>query len=100
MAVNDRRKSANGEWVDETTLDVTLWVNRRGGKRVLDQGFSNTVEGRLKLDTWETKAKNAELRVVVTECRCLGRAAGGGGGNRPQRRSTTLRRADNPARAA
>jgi len=26
MAVNDRRKNANGEWVDETTfVDVTLW---------------------------------------------------------------------------
>ena len=26
LAVNDRRKSANGEWVDETTfVDVTLW---------------------------------------------------------------------------
>ena len=26
MAVNDRRKTASGEWVDETTfVDVTLW---------------------------------------------------------------------------
>ena len=27
LAVNDRRKNANGEWVDETTfVDVTLWA--------------------------------------------------------------------------
>ena len=29
MAVNDRRKNQNGDWVDETTfVDVTFWSHR------------------------------------------------------------------------
>ena len=56
LAVNDRRKNASGEWVDETTfVDVTLWGRTAElAGEYLGKGSPLLVEGRLKLDTWET----------------------------------------------
>ncbi|HBV64766.1 MAG TPA: single-stranded DNA-binding protein [Rhodopirellula sp.] len=90
MAVNDRRKSATGEWVDETTfVDVTLWGRTAEvASEYLSKGSPILVEGRLKLDTWETEGqKRSKLRVVCDRMQMLGGGSpgGGGGGNRPQR---------------
>jgi single-strand DNA-binding protein len=84
MAVNDRRKSASGEWVDETTfVDVTLWGRTAEvASEYLSKGSPILVEGRLKLDTWETDGqKRSKLRVVCDRMQMLG---GGGGGGRPR----------------
>ncbi len=102
MAVNDRRKSANGEWVDETTfVDVTLWGRTAEvASEYLTKGSPILVEGRLKLDTWETEGqKRSKLRVVCDRMQMLGGgAAGGGGGNRPPRQVNDAPvRADNPS---
>ena len=102
MAVNDRRKSANGEWVDETTfVDVTLWGRTAEvASEYLTKGSPILVEGRLKLDTWETEGqKRSKLRVVCDRMQMLGGgAAGGGGGNRPPRQVNDAPvRADNQA---
>ena len=67
LAVNDRRKSASGEWVDETTfVDVTLWGRTAEvASEYLSKGSPVLVEGRLKLDTWETDGqKRSKLRVT------------------------------------
>ncbi len=83
MAVNDRRKSASGEWVDETTfVDVTLWGRTAEvASEYLGKGSPILVEGRLKLDTWETDGqKRSKLRVVCDRMQMLGGAGGGGGG--------------------
>src|SRR5687768_13079011 len=92
MAVNDRRKSANGEWVEETTfVDVTLWGRTAEvASEYLSKGSSVLIEGRLKLDTWEKDGKkNYKLRVVGERMQMLGGkgggAGGGGGPNRPAR---------------
>ncbi len=89
MAVNDRRKSATGEWVDETTfVDVTLWGRTAEvASEYLSKGSPILVEGRLKLDTWETEGqKRSKLRVVCDRMQMLGGGSpGGGGGSRPQR---------------
>lgn len=80
LAVNDRRKSASGEWVDETTfVDVTLWGRTAEvASEYLGKGSPILVEGRLKLDTWETDGqKRSKLRVVCDRMQMLG---GGGGG--------------------
>jgi single-strand DNA-binding protein len=55
LAVNDRRKNQNGEWVDETTfVDVTFWGRTAEvAAEYLSKGSPVFVEGRLKLDTWE-----------------------------------------------
>lgn len=87
LAVNDRRKSQTGEWIEETTfVDVTLWARTAEvASEYLSKGSSILVEGRLKLDTWETDGqKRSKLRVVGERMQMLGgRGGGGGGGNRP-----------------
>ena len=89
MAVNDRRKSATGEWIDETTfVDVTLWGRTAEvASEYLGKGSPILIEGRLKLDTWETDGqKRSKLRVVCDRMQMLsgGGGGGGGGGNRPR----------------
>jgi single-strand DNA-binding protein len=82
LAVNDRRKTASGEWVEETTfVDVTLWGRTAeiAGEYVT-KGSPLLIEGRLKLDTWEKDGKkNSKLRVVCDRMQLLGSRGGSGG---------------------
>lgn len=83
MAINDRRKNASGEWVEETTfVDVTLWGrNAEVASEYLSKGSPVLIEGRLKLDTWEKDGqKNSKLRVVGEKLQLLSSRGGGGGG--------------------
>ena len=86
LAVNDRRKNAQGEWVEETTfVDVTLWGRTAEvASEYLSKGSGIFIEGRLKLDSWEDKQsgqKRSKLRVVGERMQMLGgKGAGGGGG--------------------
>lgn len=83
LAVNDRRKNAQGEWVEETTfVDVTLWGRTAevAGEYV-SKGSPLLIEGRLKLDQWEKDGKkNSKLRVVCDRMQLLGGRGGEGGG--------------------
>jgi len=83
LAVNDRRKNQNGEWVDETTfVDVTLWGRTAEvAGEYLGKGSPVLIEGRLKLDQWETDGqKRSKLRVVCDRMQMIGpRGAGGRG---------------------
>ena len=49
LAVNDRRKSQSGEWVEETTfVDVTLWGRTAEvASEYLTKGAPVLIEGRL-----------------------------------------------------
>ncbi|PAY19217.1 single-stranded DNA-binding protein [Rhodopirellula sp. SM50] len=94
VAVNDRRKTANGEWVDEPTfVDVTLWGrNAEVASEFLSKGSPVLIEGRLKLDRWETDGqKRSKLRVICEKMQMLGSRSGGGseqrGDQRPAQRS-------------
>ncbi len=86
MAINDRRKNANGEWVEDTVyVDVTLWARlAEVASEYLNKGSSILIEGRLKFDTWETSEgqKRSKLRVVGERMQMLGSRSGrsGGGG--------------------
>ncbi|MBX7168915.1 MAG: single-stranded DNA-binding protein [Pirellulales bacterium] len=89
LAINDRRKGANGEWVDETTfVDVTLWSRQAEvANEYLTKGSSVLIEGRLKLDSWQTPdgQKRTKLRVIGERMQMLGgrgERSGGGGGPR------------------
>ena len=81
LAVNDRRKTATGEWVEETTfVDVTLWGRTAeiAGEYVT-KGSPLLIDGRLKLDTWEKDGKkNSKLRVVCDRMQLLGGRSGEG----------------------
>ncbi len=83
LAVNDRRKNAAGEWIDETTfIDITLCGRQAEiASEYLNKGSSVLIEGRLKLDTWEKDGKkNSKLRVVGERMQMLGSRGGPGGG--------------------
>ena len=87
LAVNDRRKNANGEWVEETTfVDVTLWGRTAEvAGEYLTKGSPVLIEGRLKLDSWEGKdgQKHSKLRVVCDRMQMLGSRGPGAGGGGP-----------------
>jgi single-strand DNA-binding protein len=75
LAVNDRRKTPTGEWVEETTfVDVTLWGRTAEiACEYASKGSPLLIEGRLKLDTWEKDGKkNSKLRVVGEKLQLLG----------------------------
>ncbi len=84
LAVNDRRKNAQGEWVEDTTfVDVTLWGRTAEvASEYLNKGSPVLIEGRLKLDTWEKDGKkNSKLRVIGERMQMLGGKGPGGGGS-------------------
>ena len=107
LAVNDRRKSASGEWIDETTfVDVTLWGRTAEvASEYLSKGSPVLIEGRLKLDTWEKDGKkNSKLRVVGEKMQMVGakgdggpRGGGGGGGAGGARKPQASRSSDEGA---
>jgi single-strand DNA-binding protein len=81
LAVNDRRKSPSGEWVDETTyVDVTLWGRLAEiAGQYLSKGAPVLIEGRLRLHTWETDGqKRSKLRVLGERMQMLGGRPSGG----------------------
>jgi single-strand DNA-binding protein len=83
LAVNDRRKNQQGEWVDETTfVDVTLWGRTAEvAGEYLSKGSPVFIEGRLKLDQWESEGqKRSKLRVVGEKLQLIGARGGAGGG--------------------
>jgi single-strand DNA-binding protein len=82
LAVNDKRKNQQGEWIDEVTfVDITLWGRTAEiAAEYLSKGSPVLIEGRLKLDTWEKDGKkNYKLKVVGEVMRLLGGRGGGGG---------------------
>jgi single-strand DNA-binding protein len=99
LAVNDRVKK-NDEWVDETTfVDITLWGRTAEiAGEYLSKGSPVLIEGRLKLDTWESEGqKRSKLRVVGEKMQMLGGKSGGGGGGgsgRSQQSSGSMATAD------
>ncbi len=83
LAVNDRRKNANGEWIEEATfVDVVLWGRTAEvAGEYLSKGSPVLIEGRLKLDRWEGKdgQKQSRMRVVCERMQMLGAQGDGRG---------------------
>ena len=95
LALNDRRKNATGEWIEETTfVDVTLWGRTAEvAGEYLTKGAPVFIEGRLKLDSWETQdgQKRSKLKVVCERMQLVGGrgpSGGEGGGPRPAARQS------------
>lgn len=81
IAVNDKRKNASGEWVDEVTyVEVTLWGRTAEvANEYLHKGSQVFIEGRLKLDTWEADGqKKYKLKVIGEKMQFLGSRADDG----------------------
>lgn len=83
LAVNERRKTQTGEWVDDPVfVDVTMWGRTAEvASEYLSKGSPLLIEGRLKLDTWEKDGKkNSKLKVTADRMQMLGSRSGPGGG--------------------
>lgn len=97
LAMNEKRKNANGEWIEETVfVDVTLWGRTAEiAGEYLSKGSSALIEGRLKMDSWDDKQtgqKRSKLKVTGDRLQLLGgRGQGGaeGGGARPAARQSS-----------
>jgi len=72
VAVNHRVKSGN-DWIDEPTfVDVTLWGRTAEiAAEYLSKGSPIFIEGRLKLDRWESDGESRSKLKVVGEKLCL-----------------------------
>ncbi len=93
LAVNDRRKNPQGNWVNEASFfDVTLW-NRTAeiAGEYLQKGAPVLIEGKLRQESWtqEDGQKRSKIRVIADQMVLLsGRGQGdnapedGGGYNR------------------
>lgn len=77
LAVNERRKGKNDEVIEETVfVDVTLWArNAEVANQYLVKGSPVLIEGRLKLDTWESKEgeRRSKIKVVAERMQMLAR---------------------------
>jgi single-strand DNA-binding protein len=101
LAVNDRRKNANGEWVEETSfIDVTVWGRTAEVmSEYLSKGSPVFIEGRLKQDSWEAQdgQKRSKLKVICERMQLIGAKGQGsqggpqGGGSRPAGRPVPQR---------
>ncbi|MDO5581995.1 MAG: single-stranded DNA-binding protein, partial [Planctomycetia bacterium] len=90
LAVNDRRKDASGNWIDEATfVDITLWGrNAEIVSEYCRKGSPVFIEGRLKLDSWETDGqKRSKLKVVGERVNLLGSRQNSGDGQQGWSRS-------------
>lgn len=91
VAVNDRRKNSEGEWIEEVTfVDVTLWGRTAEvASEYLGKGSPIFLEGRLKLDMWEKDGqKHSKLKVIGERMQLISSRDGGGGGGGSRPRAT------------
>lgn len=88
LAVNDRRKNATGEWIEEVTfVDVTVWGRTAEVmSEYLTKGSPVFIEGRLKLDSWEGQdgQKRSKLKVICERMQLIGAPRGQGGQGSPE----------------
>jgi single-strand DNA-binding protein len=82
LAVNERRKDASGAYIEDTTfVEVTLWGRTAEvAAEYLNKGSPVLIEGRLKLDTWESEGtKRSKMKVVCNQMQLIGSGKGKGG---------------------
>lgn len=76
MAVNDRAKDANGEWVDRPNfIDCTMFGARAEAvSRYISKGSKVAVEGKLRWSQWERDGqKRSKIEVIVDEIEFMSR---------------------------
>lgn len=91
LAVNDKRKDAQGNWIEECTfVDCTAFGRTAEiAQEYLAKGNPVLIEGRLKLEQWEDKnggGKRSKHKIIIDKLQLLlgsknGGGNGGGGGN-------------------
>ena len=91
VAVNDRRRNAQGEWEDVPNfIDCVVFGNRAAPlSRFLSKGSKVAIEGKLRWSQWERDGqKRSKIEVVVDEVEFLSsrnaQQQGGSQGYQPQ----------------
>lgn len=80
MAVNDRAKDANGEWVDRPNfIDCTMFGARAEAvSRYISKGSKVAIEGKLRWSQWEKDGqKRSKIEVIVDEIEFMSRREDG-----------------------
>lgn len=91
VAVNGRRKTAEGEWVDKPNFfNVTVW-GKQGemAAQYLSKGRPVAIDGRLEWEQWEAKdgtGKRSAVKIIADTVQFLnsGQQDGGGQQDDPQ----------------
>lgn len=83
VAVNERRRTANGEWEDYANfVDCTIFGRRAEAlAQYLTKGTKVAIEGRLHYSSWEDRnggGRRSKLDVYVDELEFLSSRNGGG----------------------
>jgi single-strand DNA-binding protein len=76
VAVNDRRRNANGEWDDYPNyIDCTIFgVRAESLSRILTKGMKVAIEGKLRWSQWERDGqKRSKIEVIVDELELMSR---------------------------
>lgn len=76
MAVNDRAKDANGEWVDRPNfIDCTMFGARAEAvSHYISKGSKVAIEGKLRWSQWEKDGqKRSKIEVIVDEIEFMSR---------------------------
>lgn len=78
LAVNEKYKTKNGDWKEETTfIDVDVWGNSAEIiSQYLTKGDPILIEGKLKQESWEDKQsgqKRSKLKVTCVTFQMLGK---------------------------
>jgi single-strand DNA-binding protein len=86
VAVNSRRKSANGDWEDKPNyFDVTVWgAQGENCSTYLSKGRPVAVQGRLEWREWEAQdgsGKRQAVEIIADSVQFLGSRDGSGGEN-------------------
>lgn len=97
LAVNERYKDKNDQWVERANFIDCEMFGRRAEvmAQYLSKGSPVFIEGRLRLDTWQDKndgSNRSKLKVVVENFEFVGGGQGGGGGGGGGGRSSGPRR--------
>lgn len=85
VAVNDRRRNANGEWEDYANfIDCTMFGRRAEAlAQYLTKGVKVAIEGRLHYSAWDdrnTGQRRSKVDVTVDELEFMSPRNGGGQG--------------------
>ena len=85
VAVNDRRRNANGEWEDYANfIDCTMFGRRAEAlAQYLTKGVKVAIEGRLHYSAWDdrnTGQRRSKVDVTVDELEFMSSRNGGGQG--------------------
>ncbi|TWT93496.1 single-stranded DNA-binding protein [Neorhodopirellula pilleata] len=84
IAVNDRRKTNEGNWVDDPSFFNIVFFGRNAevASEYLSKGSPVLIEGKLKQDTWEKDGqKQSRVKVIGERMQLIGPKPGGGSGS-------------------